>query len=108
MRPAPSARHESGRGFCEGSEREGESHGGNVTGLKLECKDRLRLLGEYDAAIVAASLAQASLSATNATEPDYRIIRLAQNTAAVRLNNARTAYERHIIEHGCTLERAIQ
>ena len=79
-----------------------------MTGRKLECKDRLRLLGEYDAAIVAAAIAQASLSAADATEPDYRVIRLAQNTAAVRLNNARIAYERHIIELGCTLERAIQ
>ena len=62
-----------------------------MTGRKLECKDRLRLLGEYDAAIVAASIAQASLSAADATEPEYCVIRLAQNTAAVRLNNARIA-----------------
>jgi hypothetical protein len=72
----------------------------------MECKERLRLLGEYDAAIVAAALAQASLS--DAGQSGYRAIRLAQNMAEVRLAHARKAYESHIIEHGCTSERTKQ
>ena len=72
----------------------------------MECAERLRLLIEYDRAIVDAFLAADALLTLrgDVALADYRVLLHTQERSDVRIGKARSAYEQHVIKHGCTLE----
>ena len=67
----------------------------------MECKERFRLLGLYENAVVDASLARNAFNkvAGNAALADHRELLHAQRRTEKEISQARSAYEEHIIEH---------
>ena len=72
----------------------------------VDCKDRVRLGREYSDAIEDASLASAALSRVAGTSAlsHYTVLLREQERTEKNASNARAAYERHILAHGCALE----
>jgi hypothetical protein len=71
--------------------------------LSVKCKERDRLLHEYNSAVLEVSRAVrvwADLAGTSAAD-DYLLLRREKDRAKVRLQSTRSAYERHVSEHGC-------
>ena len=69
----------------------------------VECKKRDRLSNNYERALVEASMAKVTLSrvAGEATLADQADVLRELSRAEARTNKAHSAYEQHIIEHGC-------
>ena len=67
------------------------------------CEEKDRLLHEYYSAALEASKAVLSLAdlAGTSTGGDYQLLSLEKDRAKARLRKARSAYEKHIAEHGC-------
>lgn len=67
------------------------------------CKERDRLLHEYNSAIKEVSQAVGELAdlAGTSSASDYELLIREKDRAKARLKNARSVYERHIAEHGC-------
>jgi hypothetical protein len=66
------------------------------------------LLIEYERAVIddsAATLAKLKVART-ATLPDRQILLGTQEEAKARISKARSAYDQHIIQHGCALDPA--
>jgi hypothetical protein len=68
----------------------------------VECKERDRLLHEYSSAVREVSHAVGELAdlAGTSSASDYELLSRAKNRAKARLKQARSAYERHLSEHG--------
>jgi hypothetical protein len=67
------------------------------------CEERDRLLHEYNSAVQEASRAVgqvADLAGTSSAD-DYQLINREKDRAKARLKTARSAYERHVAQHGC-------
>jgi hypothetical protein len=67
------------------------------------CKERDRLLHEYNSAVQEVSRAVgewADLTGTSSAD-DYALLNREKDRAKTRLKNARSADERHVAEHGC-------
>jgi hypothetical protein len=67
------------------------------------CKERDRLLHEYSSAVQEVSRAvgeYVDLAGTSSAS-DYELLGCEKDRAKTRLKNARSAYERHVAEHGC-------
>ena len=69
----------------------------------MECKERDRLLHEYNSAVQEVSRAVGELAdlAGTSSADDYALLSREKDRAKARLKQARTAYERHVREHGC-------
>lgn len=67
------------------------------------CEEGDRLLHEYNAAVRGVSQAVGALADLAGTSPgsDYELLSRERDRAKARLKQARSAYERHITEHGC-------
>ena len=67
------------------------------------CKERDRLLHEYNSAVQEVSQAVGELAdlAGTSSADDYALLSREKDRAKARLKAARSAYERHIAEHGC-------
>lgn len=67
------------------------------------CEERDRLFHEYNSGVLEVSQAVGALAdlAGCASGSDYELLSHEKDRAKARLKNARSAYERHITEHGC-------
>ena len=63
------------------------------------CKERDRLLHEYNSAVQAVG-EYVGLAGTSSAS-NYELLGREKDRAKARLKNARSAYERHVAEHGC-------
>jgi hypothetical protein len=71
--------------------------------ISVLCKERDRLLHEYNSAVLEVSRAVgewADLSGISSAD-DYALLSREKDRAKARLKTARSAYERHVTEHGC-------
>jgi hypothetical protein len=69
----------------------------------VDCKERVRLLGEYSDALADASMASAALIslAGKSALSAYLVLLREQERTENNASNARAAYECHILAHGC-------
>jgi hypothetical protein len=69
----------------------------------VECKERDRLLHEYNSAVRDGSRAVGELAdlAGTSSADDYALLAREKDRTKARLKQARSAYERHVAEHGC-------
>jgi hypothetical protein len=68
------------------------------------CKERDRLLHEYNSAVLEVSRAVGEWTDLAGTKSDadyYRLLGREKDWAKALLENARFAYEQHMTEHGC-------
>jgi hypothetical protein len=71
--------------------------------LVVICGERNRLVTEYELAVLDDSAATNAILkvVVTATLADRQILSDTQEEAEGRISKARSAYEQHIIEHGC-------
>ena len=71
--------------------------------ISVWCEERDRLLREYYSAVVEVSQAVGKLAdlAGTSSVADYGLLGREKDRAKARLKTARSAYERHVTEHGC-------
>ena len=69
----------------------------------MSCEDGDRLLHEYNSAVLEVSQAVGALAdlAGTSSGADYELLSHETDRAKARLRKARSAYEKHITEHGC-------
>jgi hypothetical protein len=69
----------------------------------VSCKERDRLLHEYNSAVQELSRAVGEVAdkAGTSSADDYALLNREKDRAKARLKTARSAYERHVAEHGC-------
>jgi hypothetical protein len=69
----------------------------------MECQERLRLLVLYENAVADASLARNAFAkvAGNAALTEHRQLLHVQRATEMEINKSRSAFEEHILKHGC-------
>jgi hypothetical protein len=69
----------------------------------VSCEEGDRLFHEYNSAVLGVSQAVGALAdlAGTSSGSDYELLSREKDRAKARLKKARSAYERHITEHGC-------
>jgi hypothetical protein len=69
----------------------------------MSCEEGDLLLHECNSAVLEVSQAVGALAdlAGTSSGSDYELLSREKDRAKVRLKKARSAYERHITEHGC-------
>ena len=72
----------------------------------MKCKERMRLLIEYEKAIVDAFLASFSKGAGDAALAAHGQLLGVQERSEKNISKTHFAYEQHIIEHGCTFQNS--
>jgi hypothetical protein len=71
----------------------------------VECKERDRLLSEYNSAVIEASGTATTLSKVAGDAPldAYGVLLREQDKAETKTGKARSEYEQHIINHSCAV-----
>jgi hypothetical protein len=71
--------------------------------MVMACDEKLRLLAEYNSAVVDASTAARTLAelAGRSTGDDFKFLNEEKQRANLRLKKARETYQHHTLKHEC-------